>query len=89
MCPVCRKDFTHSASLKKHIIKNHEAEDIIEHDIDPEQVIGAPLKKQKSDMLKTSLEEMVDQKTKWANVKVDEVTFDPVRKASLHCPRLH
>jgi hypothetical protein len=23
VCPVCSKEFTHSASLKNHIIKNH------------------------------------------------------------------
>ena len=39
--------------------------------------------------MKTSLEEMVDQRTKWANVKVDNEIFDIVRRYSFHCPRLH
>jgi preprotein translocase subunit Sec61beta len=42
---VCGKDFTHSASLKKHIIKNHESEELEEKNINPELVVGQPLKK--------------------------------------------
>jgi hypothetical protein len=31
---------------------------------------------------------MVDQRTKWANVKVDNDIFDIVRRYSQNCPRL-
>jgi hypothetical protein len=58
VCPICRKDFTHPASLKKHIIRKHEVEDLQEKKIKPELVIGKPLKRQKHDAAKTSLEEI-------------------------------
>ena len=75
LCPVCRKDFTHSASLKKHIIKNHEAEEVEQVGVDPSLVIGQPLQKQKSEALKTNLEEEKDQNQKYSCVKVDDVVW--------------
>lgn len=40
LCPICKKDFTHSSSLKNHIIKTHESEELEEKNINPELVIG-------------------------------------------------
>ena len=60
LCPICKADFTHTASLKKHIIRVHEVDEIEEKNIDVELVVGQPLKKQKPDSMKTSLEEIKD-----------------------------
>ena len=36
VCPVCADKFTHSLSLKNHIIKKHEKDDTIEKGITTE-----------------------------------------------------
>jgi hypothetical protein len=61
LCPICNKDFTHPRNLKSHIIKEHEQDDLLEKNINPELVLGHPLKKQKSYYQKTSLEDILDE----------------------------
>ena len=60
LCPICKKEYTHSKNLKLHIMKTHEADELANHNIEPDQVIGGPLKRQKLDSKKTSLEDMLD-----------------------------
>jgi hypothetical protein len=88
LCPICRKDFTHTASLKKHIITNHDADEVEEKGINPEHVVGQPLKKIKDYNSKTTLEDMVDQNALTSQTKLDQDTFDIVYKVSAHCPKL-
>ena len=33
VCPVCNKEYTHSSSLKDHVIKKHQTKDVLEKGI--------------------------------------------------------
>jgi len=59
LCPICKQAFTHSASLKKHIISSHEGDEVEEKGINPDMVVGQPLKKPKNENKMTSLQDMV------------------------------
>ena len=88
LCPVCREDFTHSASLKKHIIKFHEKEELKEKGLNPEFFLGNPLKRQKPDNMKTDLEQARDLRGICSNVKVGDEIYDATIEAAKHCPKL-
>jgi DNA repair exonuclease SbcCD ATPase subunit len=47
VCAVCEQEFTHSASLKKHIISKHSQQDLIEKKINKELVFASPFRKTK------------------------------------------
>ena len=55
LCPICRQDFTHSSSLKKHIIKNHEDADLEDHNIETDLIIGQKIKRRKQEGPETDL----------------------------------
>jgi hypothetical protein len=57
--------------------------------LNPELVVGHPLKKSKDDSLKTSLEEIKDVQGIYSNVKVNDDIYFAVMSASKNCPKLY
>ena len=56
--PVCQKEYTHSSSLKDHIIKKHQTKDILEKGIKPRLIVGDLIKEKEKGDLKTDFQEI-------------------------------
>ena len=56
--------------------------------MNPEFVLGNPLKRQKPDNMKTDLEQARDLRGICSNVKVSDEIYDATIEAAKHCPKL-
>ena len=78
VCPVCNKEYTHSSSLKDHVIKKHQTKDVLEKGIYPRLIVGDLMKEQEKGHVKTDFQEIQQFQQVWANVKIDGELYDMI-----------
>jgi hypothetical protein len=89
VCPVCAKEFTHSASLKNHIIKNHQTKEVLEKGVAPVQVVGDLTSKKVLGAPKTDFLEIQQMQVVLSGVKCEGALYEKVMSFTDVCPRLY
>lgn len=89
MCAVCGKDYGHRNRLKDHIIKSHNASDLIDKDVNPRAVVGDLNKNiEMEEEKKTDLQEIKHLQMIMKGVMVDSKVLETLTRVQEHCPRL-